>query len=213
MRLSGPPMCSARAVAALPPRLGAILALSVFLTLGAGARDANAAIVIEKTQNFGFSFDAPLGGGGYLDGSGVLTAQQPLLSVSNVWTGVQANGELSYAPSSSVLPSIYSLSLAPPGTFNNNDNTLYYPPTPNYVDTQGITFDVFQGNTLVGYLNIHDPQGSYTINLVDPNLNPIAGGSGNFQATPGPTPGTGLLALAFLMLAGVAARARGLLAR
>ncbi len=55
-----------RLKAALPPRLGAMLALTSFLLLGAGAESTRAAVCLScdpVTQDFYFKFNAVLTGG------------------------------------------------------------------------------------------------------------------------------------------------------
>jgi hypothetical protein len=198
---------------ALSPHLGAILALAIFFALGAGAKDAYAAICISGpsclpppppvTQDFAFSFYGSLAGGGSISGGGILVTQQQSPGeylVTNV-----LDGALNYVPSLAEDP-IYSLTYVSPGTYLNNDNLLF-PYSYPQLDPQGISFNVGNG---AGYLNLSDPPGNnYTFDIGGATFN----GPVNFQVTPGPTPGTGLLGFAFLILAGAAARARGLVAR
>jgi len=205
--------------AALSLRLGAILALTAFLALGAGAKDAQAAECTEcgpppVIQDFYFNFSATLDGGS-ISGGGMLMAQQ---QSPGVWLVTDATGALNLIPPNPVTPaSMYSLNLLPPNTWPpnpiwpsspivpNNDNLLIIYGTAAQLTNQGISFAVGDG---FGNLNIADPPFSYNVTT------DFAGtGTGSFFATPGPTPGTGLAGLAFLILAGATARARGLLAR
>jgi len=207
---------------ALSPRLGAILALSAFLSLGIGPRDARALLAVKTYADFGFSFDAvfsvPLWGSIFAKGSGVLNAERTYSDPAGQWLidGV-TNGVL-LVGSSGGKALLATLAYAPPNTYpttNGNDNLVFPGASPPHqLDSYGITFAVEDGSTILGFLNITDPPQTYTFNAISEiNGGGSASGSGTFQAAPGPTPGTGLLAFAFLMLAGAATRARGLLAR
>jgi hypothetical protein len=203
--------------ATLSPRLGA-LALSAVLA-GAASAPALANDVgptrppLEKDYHFSFSAELS---DGFISGSGVLVTG-PLASLPNYLVPPGARqvttikgGTATYtpdAPGSSA--SDYNLTLIPVDTYPtpsgvpalSNDN-IYVPKGNSQLDNYGISFAV----GALGDINIAD--GSYNFTST------FAGnGTGNLQTSPGPTPGTGLLALTFLMLAGAVARARGFLAR
>jgi hypothetical protein len=204
------------------PRLGAILALTAFLSIGASARDAHAALVVTSYADFAFKFEAvltaPILGSVTLTGSGILNAErtgvnpaQPWL-VDNVTDGLLHVGAVTGGSGLN-----FTLSYATPNTFPSpigNDNLLFpWASPPNQLDLQGITFLVEEGTTTVGYLNITDPPSFNTFSAESViEGGGSASGAGVFQVAPGPTPGTGVAAFAFLLLAGAAARARGLLA-
>lgn len=197
---------------ALPPRLGAILALTALVSLGAGARDARALVAITTYADFAFKFDASLPGG-TLSGSGVLEAERTYTDPVGQWTVYDVTGGSVTATPTGGIARTYTLAYAPPGAFPTspgNDNLLFPLAYPQ-LDNSGLTFTVQFRSITVGYLNITDPNGGYNFNIGGRTENTTSG-SGTFQA-PSPTPGTGLLAFAFLMLAGTATRARELLAR
>jgi len=104
--------------AAFFPRLGAaILALTAFLLVAAGARDARAADCTEcgpVTQDFYFSFSSgPLSGGGSVSGGGMLMAEQ---QSPGVWLVIGATGGLNYMIASQ--DQSYSLNLLPRQTLS-----------------------------------------------------------------------------------------------
>jgi hypothetical protein len=191
------------------------------------------------TQDFYLSFSGGLTGGGSISGSATLVAQERPVVVPasagapsySLWSVTQVlDGTLAYQPSSGIGAGDYSLAFTPPhgGIFAtvpspySNDNLLYYPGNPDFLDSLGIGFNVLQSipfnvlgrteyeNINVGYLVISD--GNYNLSTNILGSNGTATGV-NVNLAPGSTPGTGPLGLAFLMLAGAAARARGLLAR
>jgi hypothetical protein len=191
-------------------RLCAIVALTTFFALGAGAgaRDAHAAQAA-PTQDFYFNFSATLTGGA-ISGSGILEAEP---QSPGVWLVTDATGVLNFYPPIPVYPPVpiyppdpFRLlppNGFPPTPFVPNDNLLILNGAAAQLTSGGISFAVGDG---LGNLNIADGNYSFTTDFA-------GSGTGSFFATPGPTPGTGVLGLAFLILAGVAARARGLLAR
>ncbi|BDV37844.1 hypothetical protein [Methylocystis bryophila] len=154
-----------------------------------------------QSQDFYFTFtDDNLSGGGSISGSGILVAE-PLgdspgkFLVTNVLDGAaDYNG------------STYGLALLPRNGYPtpvgqpplSNDNVLDPNSTPQ-LDSLGISFAV--GG--LGDINIADGNYTFTTNFA-------GAGTGNFQASPGPSLGTGLLALAFLIIAGTLTSARRL---
>lgn len=82
---------------ALPPRLGAVLALTAFLSLGAGARDARALVITTPTYyaEFAFTFDTTLSlpiGSATLLGSGVLDAKRLSTDPAGQWLVYNVTG-------------------------------------------------------------------------------------------------------------------------
>ncbi len=181
------------------PRLGATAALTVTL-LTALSAPAFAINVPPRTKDFNFSFSGSVSGGGTIFGSGVLVAK-PYGSPGEWLVTNVLNGALDIAG----FP--LSLTWVAPGAYLNNDNLLFPNLSPQ-LDNFGISFDVANG---AGYLNLSDPPMTYNFSL--DLLGATFTGAASFQATPGPAPGTGMAGLGFLILAGAAARARGLLAR
>ncbi len=206
---------------ALPPRLGAVLALTAFLSLGAGARDARALVITTPTYyaEFAFTFDTTLSlpiGSATLLGSGVLDAKRLSTDPAGQWLVYNVTGGSLFIKTSEA-SGYYGLGYASPNTFptpTGNDNLVFpYASAPHQLDSLGITFalttPIFP---TIAYLNIKDPPETYNFSIGTPDGDFFTGGTGAFQA-PGPTPGAGLAAFAFLLLAGAAGRARGLLAR
>jgi hypothetical protein len=189
-------------------RSGALTALTVIFASGLGSRASALQVIPGPYVNFNFSFGGSLVGGGSVSGYGTLNTQEttPTSGEYNIYN--VSNGVLIYSPSptSYVSAGTYSLSLAPLGSFNTNDNVLFVPGNPNFLDSYGVSFIV--GPNL-GYLNIADGNYNFATNFGDGGADT---GSGGFNA-PGPVPGAGLASLAFLILAAAATKARGFLAR
>ena len=144
---------------ALSPRLGAILALTAFLSLGAGARDAHALITLASKADFAFSFDALLTAG-TITGSGVLKAERTFTDPVGQWTVYDATGGSVTVTPTGRTAKAYTLAYAPPNTYPTpigNDNLLF-PWTHPQLDPQGITFAVEAGANLLGYIYITDPR-------------------------------------------------------
>ena len=199
---------------ALSPRLGAILALTAFLSLGAGARDAHALITLASNANFAFSFDAVFTAG-TITGSGVLKAERTFTDPVGQWTVYDVTGGSVTVTPTGGTAKAYTLAYAPPNTYPTpigNDNLLF-PWTHPQLDAQGITFAVEAGAKLLGYIYVTDPPNFYNFQAATPDGQNFSSGFGIFQVAPGPAPGTGLAAFVLLILAGAVTRTRGLLRR
>jgi hypothetical protein len=159
-----------------------------FTRLGGAQSSAQIATTFDVSFNFSYQLTAP---GDY----GPLRA---------TFSGVSNGGAAYTVTSISGTLGSYNITLLPPGAFAGNDNILTYPSGAGYFTLGGVSF-VMNGTDL----NFYYYNGQHTITPAN-----SLGAGGVYTGTvtevgaPGPIPGTGLLSLAGLSLAGFASRFR-----
>src|SRR3974390_1105940 len=164
--------------------------LSIVILVGLGGAQSSAQITTAFDVSFNFSYQ--------------LTAPGDYGPLRATFSGVSNGGNSYTVTSISGTLGSYNITLLPPGAFAGNDNNLTYPSGAGYFTLGGVSF-VMNGTDLNFYYN----NGQYAITPVNSlGEGGVYPGTVTEATAPGPIPGTGLLSLAGLSLAGFASRFR-----
>jgi len=164
--------------------------LSIVILVGLGGAQSSAQITTAFDVSFNFSYQ--------------LTAPGDYGPLRATFSGVSNGGNSYTVTSISGTLGSYNITLLPPGAFAGNDNNLTYPSGAGYFTLGGVSF-VMNGTDL----NFYYYNGQYAITPVNSlGEGGVYTGTVTVATAPGPIPGTGLLSLAGLSLAGFASRFR-----